>query len=104
ADGVVPPDQAAGVGAVMLTEAHRLNRLVADLLDLARLNAQEFRIDIGQVDLVELAQAAGQVWRDRCAAAGVRFGLELPPGPLLLATDAARVRQVADGLLENALR
>ncbi|HEU5270643.1 MAG TPA: HAMP domain-containing sensor histidine kinase [Jatrophihabitans sp.] len=104
ADGVVPPDQAAGVGAVMLTEAQRLNRLVADLLDLARLNAQEFRIDLGLVDLGELAQAAGQVWRDRCAAAGVRFGLELPAGPLLLTTDAARVRQVADGLLENALR
>jgi two-component system, OmpR family, sensor kinase len=104
ADGVVPPEQAAGVGAVMLTEAQRLNRLVADLLDLARLNAQEFRIDLGEVDLVELARSAGRVWRDRCAAAGVRFELECPPGPLLLRTDAARIRQVADGLLENALR
>ena len=104
ADGVVPPEQAAGVGAVMLTEARRLNRLVADLLDLARLNAQEFRIDLAEVDLVELAQAAGQVWRDRCAGAGVQFGVELPDRPLRLCTDAARVRQVADGLLENALR
>jgi two-component system sensor histidine kinase BaeS len=104
ADGVVPPEQAAGVGAVMLTEAHRLNRLVADLLDLARLNAQEFRIDLAEVDLVELAQAAGQVWRDRCAGAGVQFAVELPSRPLRLCTDAARVRQVADGLLENALR
>jgi two-component system sensor histidine kinase BaeS len=104
ADGVVPPEQAAGVGAVMLTEAQRLNRLVADLLDLARLNAQEFRIDLATVDLAQLAQAAGQVWRDRCAAAGVRFELELGAGPLLLHTDAARIRQIADGLLENALR
>ena len=37
ADGVVPPEEAPGVGAIMLTEAQRLNRLVADLLDLARL-------------------------------------------------------------------
>ncbi len=104
ADGVVPPEQAAGVGAVMLTEAQRLNRLVADLLDLARLNAQEFRIDPAPVDLAELARAAGQVWSDRCAAAGVRFGVEAAPGPLWLHTDPGRVRQVADGLLENALR
>ncbi len=104
ADGVVAPDQAPGVGAVMLTEAHRLNRLVADLLDLARLDAQEFRIEETEVDLVELAQAAGQVWHDRCTGAGVRFGLERPAGPLVLRTDAARVRQVTDGLLENALR
>ncbi|MFL6161736.1 MAG: sensor histidine kinase [Jatrophihabitantaceae bacterium] len=104
ADGVVPPEQAAGVGAVMLTEAHRLNRLVADLLDLARLDAQEFRIEEAEVDLVELAQAAGRVWHDRCAAAGIRFAVAAPAGSLLLRTDAARVRQVADGLLENALR
>ena len=104
ADGVVPPDQAAGVGAVMLTEAQRLNRLVADLLDLARLNAQEFRIDLTEVDLAELARAAGQVWRDRCAGAGVRFELQGADVPLLLRTDPARVRQIADGLLENALR
>lgn len=104
ADGVVPPEQAAGVGTVMLTEARRLNRLVADLLDLARLNAQEFRIDLAPVDLAELARAAGRVWSDRCAAAGVRFDLEAAPGQLWLHTDAARVRQVADGLLENALR
>jgi signal transduction histidine kinase len=104
ADGVVPPSEAAGVGTIMLTESRRLNRMVADLLDLARLGAEEFRIDLADTDLLELARAAGQVWADRCAAAGVRFGLQLPNYPLRVRTDAARVRQVVDGLLENALR
>jgi signal transduction histidine kinase len=104
ADGVVPPDQAARVGAIMLTEAHRLNRLVADLLDLARLRAQEFRIDITDVDLAGLAQSAAKVWSDRCSAAGVSFRLESPSHPLWCRTDPSRVRQILDGLLENALR
>ncbi|MEO9239129.1 MAG: HAMP domain-containing sensor histidine kinase [Jatrophihabitantaceae bacterium] len=104
ADGVIPPEQAAGVGTIMLTEANRLNRLVADLLDLARLGAQEFRIDLASVELVQLAQAAGQVWTARCGAAGVSFGLQLPDGPVHVRTDPARLRQVLDGLLENALR
>ena len=104
AEGVVPPEQAAAVGATMLTESQRLNRLVADLLDLARLDAQEFRIQPADVDLVALAQAAGQVWHDRCGAAGVPFRLEAPAAALPVVTDPARVRQVADGLLENALR
>lgn len=104
ADGVVAPEQSAQVGAILLTEAHRLNRLVADLLDLARLGAQEFRIDLAPVEVVGLAHAAGQVWAGRCAAAGVRFSVEAPPGPLYVLTDAARLRQVLDGLLENALR
>ncbi len=104
ADGVVPPERAAEVGAIMLTESHRLNRLVADLLDLARLGAQQFRIELGDVDVVALCRGAAQVWSGRCAAAGVRFELRAPDEPLIARTDAARVRQVLDGLLENALR
>ncbi|UQX88505.1 HAMP domain-containing histidine kinase [Jatrophihabitans telluris] len=104
ADGVVPASEAPHVGAIMLTEAQRLNRLVSDLLDLARLDAQEFRIDLGQVDVCELARAAGAVWADRCAGVGVRFSAELPAGSLFVQTDASRLRQVLDGLFDNALR
>ncbi len=104
ADGVVPPSQAAGVGAIMLRESQRLNRLVADLLDLARLGAQEFRIDLGPVELTSLVQAAGDVWQSRCSSAGVGFYLEASADPVWVQTDAARLRQVLDGLLENALR
>jgi signal transduction histidine kinase len=104
ADGVVPPEEAPAVAGVMLTEAHRLNRLVADLLDLARLGAQEFRIDLAAVDLTELCAGAAQVWFDRCRAAGVTFRLEAPQTPIWCQTDPSRVRQILDGLLENALR
>jgi signal transduction histidine kinase len=104
ADGVVPPEQAPAVGAVMLTEAQRLSRLVADLLDLARVGAQEFRIDLAAVDLTELARAAAQVWFDRCQAVGVMFHLEAPAAPIWCHTDPSRVRQILDGLFENALR
>jgi two-component system sensor histidine kinase BaeS len=104
AEGVVPSEQAPGVGAIMLTEAQRLNRLVADLLDLARVGAQEFRIDLATVDLTELARAAAQVWSDRCLTAGVVFRLEAPATPIWCQTDPSRVRQIVDGLFENALR
>jgi two-component system sensor histidine kinase BaeS len=104
ADGVVPAEESPEIGAIMLTEARRLNRLVADLLDLARLGAQEFRIDIMPVDLTELARAAAQVWLDRCRSAGVTFRLEAPDIAIWCETDPSRVRQILDGLFENALR
>ncbi|MEO6501478.1 MAG: HAMP domain-containing sensor histidine kinase [Jatrophihabitantaceae bacterium] len=108
ADGVVAPEQAAEVGAIVLTESRRLDRLVADLLDLARLDAQQFRVELLDVDVEELCRAAGQVWAGRCAAVGVRFELQLEPaaqpGRLVVRTDPERLRQVLDGLLENALR
>lgn len=104
AEGVVPPEETAGVGRTMLTEAQRLNRLVADLLDLARLDAQEFRIDLAWVDVAEVGRAAAAVWADRCARVGVRFSAELPPAPVYAHTDPSRLRQVLDGLFDNALR
>jgi two-component system OmpR family sensor kinase len=102
AGAVVPPADVPEVGAVMLGEARRLDRLVGDLLDLARLDAHDFRVEFAPVDLVELAHAAAAVWDARCRAAGVRFGLEAEPARAW--TDPARLRQVLDGLLENALR
>jgi two-component system OmpR family sensor kinase len=104
ADGVVPPDETAQTGATMLAEASRLDRLVADLLDLARLGAHDFRLDLSDVDLTELVAQAGTVWAARCSPVGVRFSTELPSEPLVVRTDATRVRQVIDGLAENALR
>jgi two-component system sensor histidine kinase BaeS len=104
ADGVVPATDIAQTGATMLAEAGRLDRLVADLLDLARIGAQDFRLDISEVDLSELVRQAGVVWAARCAPAGVQFAVETPDAPLVARTDATRVRQVIDGLAENALR
>jgi len=104
ADGVVAPEELPSVGTTMVAEAARLQRLVDDLLDLARLGADDFRIDISDVDIVALLAAAGEVWRARTARDGVELRLELPDAPLPLRTDAVRVRQIVDGLAENALR
>jgi two-component system sensor histidine kinase BaeS len=104
AGGVVPPDETAQVGGVVLGEAKRLERLVGDLLDLARLGAQEFRVEFAPVDLGALVQGTARVWAARCAAAGVEFRLDPPSVPIRATTDAARLRQVLDGLFDNALR
>ncbi len=92
------------VGRTVLGEARRLDRLVSDLLDLARLGALDFRIDRQPVDLSALVGSAADVWRARCEAVGVAFRVELPPRPLVTVTDPTRVRQILDGLAENALR
>ena len=102
AEGVVPVERTGEVGTVMLGEARRLERLVGDLLDLARLGAQDFRVEFAAVDLAALARAAAQVWSVRCQAVGVVFALEAAPAAAW--TDATRLRQVLDGLMENALR
>ncbi len=104
ADDVVPAEAVAPTGRVLLAESGRLERLVSDLLDLARLGAQDFRIDVTDVDVSELTRQAATVWADRCAREGVLFDAQLPARPVLVRTDPGRVRQIVDGLAENALR
>ena len=104
ASGVVPPDDTARVGSVVLTEARRLERLVGDLLDLARLGADQPRLVAERTDLVALGREVESVWAKRCAAVGVPFRYLPGVANAWVTTDPARVRQLVDGLLENALR
>lgn len=104
ADGVVTGAEVPRVGTLMLDEAHRLDRLVRDLLDLARLGAEDFRLDMADVDLTTLVSAMSEVWQARCAARDVPYRAEAPRHPVIVWADPRRLRQVLDGLAENALR
>jgi signal transduction histidine kinase len=88
----------------VLDEAERLDRLIADLLVLARLEAADLPIELMSVDLNQLVGSAGEAWGSRTAPAGLTLRVEVPPAPVLARTDPGRLRQVLDGLLENALR
>jgi two-component system sensor histidine kinase BaeS len=103
-DGLVDQESAGGVGRTILSEAERLDRLVADLLSLARLEAADFAIEPADVDLADLIRAAGLAFSPRCAQVGVVLKVEQPHYPIVVRTDPVRLRQIVDGLVENALR
>lgn len=104
ADGVISGDDVERTGATVAQEAARLDRLVTDLLDLARLGAVDFHVEPVEVDLTELGTDAGEVWRARAEREGLTALVELPDEPLIVSTDPMRVRQIIDNLAENALR
>ena len=104
ADGVVTGSDVERTGVVMGIEAARLDRLVSDLLDLARLGAVDFRIDAVDTSVQELMSEAVGVWTDRCARDGVTLVADVPSALKPWRTDPVRVRQIIDNLMENALR
>ncbi|MGQ4480119.1 sensor histidine kinase [Streptomyces sp. SAS_276] len=104
ADEVVTGDEVPEAGRILRTEIERLERFVGDLLALARLEADDFRLDITEVDLTTLTTEAAVAWSARCAPHGVRLRVERPEQSLTVTTDGFRVRQLIDGLAENALR
>ncbi|MFS8500149.1 MAG: HAMP domain-containing sensor histidine kinase, partial [Micromonosporaceae bacterium] len=105
ADEVVEAGDAARAGRIILAEAEHLERLVSDLLALARLQADDFPLEIGTVDLVALVRGTAAAWAPRFESEKVPWRVELPDLPTLpVRTDAGRLRQVLDGLIGNALR
>jgi two-component system OmpR family sensor kinase len=104
ADGVATGAEARRAGQTIQREAHRLDRLVTDLLELARLGADEFRLDVTTLDLGALLRDRAEVWQLRCAREDVRLVVSAPAGPVPVTADARRLHQVVDGLAENALR
>ncbi len=103
-DGIVSDDEVPAVGRTISAESARLERLVFDLLDLARLGADSFRLESGPCDVTALVREMAAVWQVRCDQRAVPLVLQVPLVPVVIVTDARRLRQVLDGLAENALR
>ncbi|MDT0466556.1 sensor histidine kinase [Streptomyces gibsoniae] len=104
ADKVITGDEVPEAGRILGGEIERLERFVGDLLALARLEADDFRLDTDEVDVDALVARAATVWSARCTGHDVVFRAERPGHPVRITTDGFRVRQLVDGLLENALR
>jgi two-component system sensor histidine kinase KdpD len=80
-------------------ESARLDRLVANLLDLSRLEAGSA---VSQPELVAVDELVSQALVELGSDNRVR--VELPAGPLLVEVDPVQVERVLVNLLENALR
>ena len=102
ADGALP-DPAEG-GHIILSEARRLERLVGDLLDLAKLESRSFALTLGPVDLVDVAAGTVDGFRPETGEAGVTMELVTGDEPTVVNGDADRLAQIAANLLQNALK
>lgn len=99
-DGAVDPREAAGTVAL---EAARLERLVRDLLDLARMNRTDFSVSNSEIDLAEVGEDVGRRYLQQSEQFGVALTV-VADGPAPAVADADRVLQVVSNLVENALR
>jgi two-component system sensor histidine kinase BaeS len=99
-DGAIDPREAA---APVASEARRLERLVHDLLDLARMHKTDFSVLNTEIDLAEVADDVVRRYQQQAESFGVALqavGDARAPA----VGDADRVLQVASNLVENALR
>jgi signal transduction histidine kinase len=87
---------------VVSEEALRLERLVGDVLDLAKLDARRFALLREEVDMRALCERAYATFAEEARSRGIEYDLALGEGAVLL-TDGDRVLQIVTNLLANAL-
>jgi PAS domain S-box-containing protein len=82
--------------------ADRMASLVADLLELARLQAGRIQLQLGRCDLCALAHHAAAVIEPLAETRGQRVDVQVPDEPLVVLADADRLERALLNLLTNA--
>ncbi len=103
ADGVVPEDDVPRSLQAITQEATRLETLVADLLDLARLEASRFRLSLAPTDPSVALEEAFDAMSGPAAREGITCERRLGDLPQIV-TDERRLHQIVGNVLDNALR
>ena len=98
-----PPAQARFL-EIMAEQAERMNRLIDDLLSLSRIEITEHQPPAGQVDMKGLVERVLAGLQLGIAKRGVRQEWAAPDGLPSIPGDADQLEQVAQNLLENALK
>ncbi|MFN5168415.1 MAG: two-component regulator propeller domain-containing protein [Cyclobacteriaceae bacterium] len=83
--------------------SQRLLKLINQLLDLARLDAQEMKLNLAPVDVKRLVNVSSEQFSSFAASKNIQFDIysgELPVG----ITDAEKLEAIITNLLQNAMK
>ncbi|HWP34155.1 MAG TPA: ATP-binding protein [Thermodesulfobacteriota bacterium] len=104
AGGDIPRETQEQFLAIIVQESQRLSRLIAQLLDLARIEAGRIEWRMEPLDLGEVAAHAVRTHRALFDGKGIAVTLEPPAAPLPVVADRDRLLQVLTNLLSNAAK
>ncbi|MGD9665388.1 MAG: ATP-binding protein [Novosphingobium sp.] len=104
-DGTVnDPQEIQEYYAQMLLESRYLERLVNDLLDLSRLQDEQFRLEMGDVSLCEVVRDAARAMRRAMQEKQLVLSAACPEEACVVFGDYGRIRQMLLILLDNAVK
>ncbi|MET1008523.1 MAG: HAMP domain-containing sensor histidine kinase [Gaiellaceae bacterium] len=101
-EGLADDPEATEASLEVIRDAtDRLARLVGDLVDLARLEADSFTLEEEEVELRRLVEQGFQPFAEEARRREIRYDLALDGNPVVN-TDGDRVLQIVSNLLANA--
>lgn len=103
-DGKLDESKGARALDTIVRNAESQNQLIEDLLDFSRIISGKIRLNVGQVDLDSLTDAALDGVRPAAAAKGITLQAVLDPRAGPVSGDPERLQQVLWNLLSNAIK
>jgi signal transduction histidine kinase len=102
-DGVIDGEEEQQASLeIVLAEAGRLQRLIGDLLDLARLETRKFSLNVEEVDLFELCEQGVGAQREEARSRDLDLHVTADAKPVVRG-DGDRILQIVTNLVTNAL-
>ena len=98
------PDTMRKFLGIISANAQRMQRLVDNLLDLARLEAGHWQPEREPLDVAEVATEVWESMQDGAHAPAMEFAVETGPRAETVLADPDAMRQVLTNLMENAVR
>jgi two-component system, OmpR family, sensor histidine kinase ChvG len=97
------PDQQKKLMGIILDDIQRLDRLISDISDASRVDAEMARVDAGPLNLSDMLLALSDIHSATGNASAPRIGIDLPPGDRLTVLGLeGRLGQVLRNLIANA--
>jgi signal transduction histidine kinase/DNA-binding response OmpR family regulator len=98
------PAKVAWVGDIVGRQVKQLTRLVDDLLDLSRVTRDKIELKLELLDAADIVSAAVETHRPLIDAQRHTLNVKLPPEPIGVHGDFARLAQVLGNLINNAAK
>ncbi len=102
-DGLIGPDEQEQYMKLIREESDRLIRLTSDLLELARIQSGNIRLDIEEIDLAAIAGAVAATEKITAHQKDITLAAMIPHGMTVMA-DGERLKQILLNLVGNALK
>ena len=103
-DGTIPPERQNYYLTIVRDETNRLNRLVNDLLDLARMEAGEMKLRLMPVDINELLRKCVIKLETLLLEKQLTVDADFEEDDILVKADADAIERVVYNLMHNAIK
>lgn len=88
---------------IILKESDRLQALIQELLDLSRIEQQEFVLNIKPLELTPILEETRTILNGKAVEKDIELTLRTPENPVWIEGDSYRITQVFINLMTNAL-